>query len=198
MFTGIIQQIGTIKKVSQKDGITLLQIENATIAPTKKVGDSIAIDGTCLTVTAKTNKWFEVKAIPETIKHTTLKNYRKGTKVNLENPLKVGDCLDGHLVQGHVDFVGTVKNTKKDGSSTIVKTSFPLDYAKYLAIKGSITVNGVSLTISKLSSNSFEVSLIPLTMSTTNLGSLIKGNELNIEIDIISRYLDSLLRNLSK
>lgn len=112
--------------------------------------------------------------------------------------MKLGDELHGHMVQGHVDFVGTVKDVKKDGDSTILIIEFPLLFAKYLAFKGSVTVNGVSLTVSLLNEDTFEVSLIPETLASTNLDKLTKGSPVNIEVDLIARYLDSLLQDKAK
>jgi len=196
MFTGIIQKTGEIKKIGTRNGIKILAIEPR-LAKTRakqrmlNPGDSIAVDGCCLTVTACTKKLFKVEAIPETLKHTIINKYRKGTIVNLENPLKIGDSLDGHFVQGHIDFVGTVLKSGKDGDSKILTISFPKNIAKYFALKGSVTVNGVSLTISKISKTGFEVSLIPQTLKTTNLNSLVKNDVANIEIDMIARYINA-------
>lgn len=198
MFTGIIQQIGTVKKILNENQVTTLIVEASPIAATKKIGDSIAVDGTCLTVTAKDETTLSVQAIPETLKLTIIKNYQADTKVNLENPLKIGEELGGHFVSGHVDFVGTVKKIEPQGGSKTIQITFPENYAKYFALKGSATVNGVSLTISNLDEQTFQVSLIPETLQKTNLGELKQNDHVNIEIDLISRYLDSLLQDKAK
>lgn len=203
MFTGIIRQIGKIARIDQKENLTELTIEAPGIASNEKKGDSIAVDGVCLTITAfgisgdasNVPTQFTVQAIPETLARTIIGSYKENTTVNLETPMKLGDELHGHMVQGHVDFVGTVTEVKPDGESTILQISFPPDFAKFLALKGSVTVNGVSLTISLLNESTFEVSLIPETLAATNLGALTVGHKVNIEIDLIARYLDSLLQD---
>ncbi len=198
MFTGIIQQIGTIQNLEDRDGNTFLTIASP-MASSKKVGDSIAIDGCCLTVLEGSNEHsFIVEAVQETLQHTIIKNYQKATRVNLENPLKAGDGLDGHMVQGHVDFVGKIKKVVAEGMSRRVSVSLPHEMAKYVALKGSITINGTSLTVSNLGTNDFEVTLIPQTIETNNLGTLTEGSEVNIEIDVISRYLEKLLQDKEK
>jgi riboflavin synthase len=182
-----------------------------TLATSQKIGDSIAVDGVCLTITAIKDDTFTVQAIPETLNKTIIKNYRAGTIVNLERPLKLQDELHGHLVQGHVDFAGKVTATalatakprltqaevtsSLPGDSKILAITFPPEYAKFFALKGSVTMNGVSLTISSLHEDSFEVSLIPQTINTTNLGTLVPGQEVNIEVDLLARYLDRLLQD---
>jgi|GEM_PF-115246 len=236
MFTGIIRETGKIVKITNttapgtpnQTALTELMIECPAIASTRQKGDSISIDGVCLTVTkigsASTSikdpltdptvttlgsplpghptstpsappSTFTVQAIPETLARTIIPTYKPNQAVNIETPMKLGDELHGHMVQGHVDFTGTVKAHKSDGTLTI---SFPLDQAKYLAFKGSVTVNGVSLTVSLLNEDSFEVSLIPETLATTNLKALTKGSPVNIEVDLIARYLDSLLQDKAK
>ena len=194
MFTGIIQQQGKITKVGKNGPITVITIEAPQIAPAKKLGDSIAVDGACLTVVARIKDSFTVEVIPETMDKTIIGNYREGTEVNLENPLKYGDSLDGHAVQGHVDFVGKVEKVTSSGSKTM-EVTYPEEMNKYFALKGSVTVNGVSLTISKLGPKSFEVSLIPTTMKTTNLNALKKGSVVNVEVDLLARYMERLLLN---
>lgn len=195
MFTGIIQTTGTIKKIETRADIKIISIYAPTIAPSKKIGDSIAIDGACLTITAVNGENFSVEAVPETIKKTVVKNYSNGARVNLENPLRIGDTLDGHFVSGHVDFVGTIKKIETTGESKTLNISFSESMAKFFAIKGSVTINGVSLTISKLKSNTFEVSLIPQTLKTTNLDEIKEESQVNIEVDLLSRYLDRLLQD---
>lgn len=200
MFTGIIQEIGTIQKIEKLEGITRLTIHAQKILSSdkKKIGDSIAVDGACLSATNLTEETFTVEAIPETLKKTIIETYTEGTKVNLESPVKIGDTLDGHMVLGHVDFTTTVKSTKKDGESLVLGINFPIDQSRYLALKGSVTINGTSLTISYLGNDYFEVSLIPETINNTNLSLLQEGSPVNIEIDLIARYLDRLLEGKEK
>lgn len=197
MFTGIIKNLGKIKEFQESSTGAEILIEALGDFPAQKKGNSIAVDGTCLTVT---NEGPDLKffVMNETLDRTISTNYKKDTIVNMETPLKVGDELHGHMIQGHVDFVGTIKSVKKDGESKIIEISFTEEYSKYIATKGSITVNGVSLTVSKINTSSFEVSLIPETQSSTNLGNLQTGDQVNIEIDMVSRYLDRLLQDRAK
>lgn len=197
MFTGIIQHVGTIKNVSPRDELLVLEVETP-IAKNKKIGDSIAIDGACLTVTSIQNQTFITQAIPETRAKTICGEYKSGTIVNLEEPLKIGDELNGHFVSGHVDYVGEVKALKEDANSKILTIQVPENMQKFFALKGSVTLNGVSLTISEIQEGAFSVSLIPETIKSTNLGALQQGHRVNIEVDLLSRYLDSLMKDKEK
>jgi len=197
MFTGIIRGIGTIKKI-ERDGQVIKLTIDSSLATEKNKGDSISVDGVCLTITSKTDVSFTVDVIPESISRTIINTYKEGTKVNLENPLKYGDHLDGHMVSGHIDYVGKVIKVDKRDGETVLTVNIPEAMTKYFAVKGSVTVNGVSLTISNLSHTTFSVSLIPETLSNTNLDTLKGDNTVNIEIDLISRYLESLLNNKEK
>lgn len=195
MFTGIIQELGTIINVVEKNGIKKFTVESEKIPTEVKIGDSVSVDGCCLTVVKKTEKSFEVEAIPETLQRTIAGSYQAGSKVNLELPLQLGGRLDGHLVSGHVDSMNQVTNIENVGDSKVLTVDFPLTMAKYFAFKGSVTINGVSLTISKLNKNSFEVTLIPHSQKVTNVGDLKKGDMVNIEIDLIARYLENMLKD---
>ena len=195
MFTGIIQQLGTIENIVENNGVVTLTITASTLASSQKKGQSVAVDGVCLTVTEISDKNITFEVIPETIQRSIIKNYKVGTPVNLEESLRIGDRLDGHMVLGHVDFVATVKHIRMVGDSKIVAIQFPLSFAKHFALKGSVTLNGISLTISHLEENFFEVSLIPETIKTTNFVTLAENDSVNVEIDTISRYLDRLLQD---
>ncbi|MCA9374477.1 riboflavin synthase [Candidatus Peregrinibacteria bacterium] len=197
MFTGIIRQIGTIKTVTPRDELIVLEIQCAGMEK-KKSGDSIAVDGACLTVVQITEDGFTTEAMPETLEKTISKNYQPGTKVNIEEPLKIGDELNGHFVSGHVDYVGKVQNIKEDQNTKTIHITVPEKMQKYFALKGSVTINGVSLTISDIGTGWFGVSLIPETLQQTNLGALKKDDSVNIEVDLISRYLDSLMKDKEK
>jgi len=191
MFTGIITEVGTVKLSTESEkGKTL--IISAGVANSKKIGESIAVNGVCLTITSKKSDEFECEAVFETLEKTNLSSLEKGSKVNLEPALTFNQSIDGHLVQGHVDTTGEVKGFKKGEKSQLV-IQFPKDIAKYIALKGSITINGVSLTISDLKASTFTVDLIPHTIEKTNLGKLKKGDKVNLEVDLISRYLKRLL-----
>ena len=193
MFTGIIREKGKIKEILSGKTNVILVIEAKKLLADAKPGDSVAVDGVCLTVTQRRGKQFNVDVMPETLKKTIIEKYRVGQKVNLEKPLKVGDTLDGHFVQGHVDGKGTIKSLirdKKDG--VILTVKFPQELGKYIAMKGSITINGVSLTVMGVTQDTVMVALIPTTLELTNLGGLKKGDEVNLEVDVLARYLEKL------
>ncbi len=192
MFTGIIRKTGKISKIEKRKGLIVLTV--AAKLTNKKPGDSIAVDGCCLTITSCTKFLFKTDVMPETIGKTIIGKYKKGTVVNLENPLRIGNSLDGHFVQGHIDFTGKILDVSSESDSKTISVSNPASMGKYLAMKGSVTLNGVSLTISRLREGSFSVSLIPKTLKTTNLGNLKKGRYVNVEIDLIARYLESLIK----
>jgi riboflavin synthase len=193
MFTGIIQEIGTVEKIEEKNGGKIFSIKAGQTAKILDIGDSVSVDGACLTVIEKEKDEFRVEAIPETLKLTIARSYKKGTRVNLEPAMQIGGRFHGHLVSGHVDFVGKIVDTKADGNSTILTVSYPKGMGKYFSLKGSVTLNGVSLTISKVEAQTFEVSLIPHTLDGTNLRDQKTSDGLNVEIDLIARYLETLL-----
>ena len=192
MFTGIIQEVGSIKKISDSGQNKLISIES-TVVSNLKIGGSISVDGACLTIIAKNENGFDAEMIPETLQKTIAQNYQTGTKVNLEPAMQLSDRLDGHMVSGHIDFKAQVQSIEKEENGYVITINFPPEYQKYIAMKGSITINGVSLTVSKLHANAFEVSLIPHSLANTNLGELTKESEVNIEIDLLARYLENLL-----
>lgn len=191
MFTGIIREVGLLKrKISRgAEGISL-EIISKKIRP--KIGDSIAVNGVCLTASKKKPSGFIADIVPETIKRTNLRNLPENAPVNLEPSIKAGETLDGHLVMGHVDAVGTLieKSAAKVGFVMTIKAPHTLQ--KFIAEKGSISINGVSLTVTGIKKNIFSVAIVPFTELNTNLGKLAPGTDLNIEIDIIARYLDRL------
>lgn len=193
MFTGIIRSLGKVESVSKKGASIYIWIKKP--AGWKMgLGESVGVDGICSTVKRLRSNSFEVEYMPETIKKTTAEFFRKGASVNLERSLHIADRLDGHLVQGHVDTTGTIEGVRKDGNSVILKISFPKHYHKFIAVKGSICVNGVSLTVVATGKNWFTVSLVSYTLEHTNLGKLRKGGKINLEIDMLARYLDALLK----
>lgn len=194
MFTGIIESTGIIKNKSVNGTNIIFTINADNFA--QKLGESISINGACLTVIKFSAESFNVEAIPETLKLTNLGDLEIHDQVNLEKSLTVGSSLDGHFVLGHIDFKTTVKKISLDGDSTRISFNSPKDYQKYIAKKGSICINGVSLTISETTEQDFEVCLIPYTLSHTNLGHLQIGSYVNIEIDIIARYLEKQLNFL--
>jgi riboflavin synthase len=196
MFSGIIEVVGRVVSLdgSRKKGVRLT-IEASKLARLVKKGDSIAVDGTCLTVVQKAGRRIKMDVSPETLSLTNVQQYRQGSQVNLELPLKSGDMISGHFVQGHVDGIGHVSRWKCNGNQDVrLGISLPKSLAPYCIHKGSIAINGVSLTIAKLKGNYLEVALIPYTLSHTNLALLEPGNPVNIETDVLGRYVVSLVK----
>lgn len=162
-------------------------------------GDSVSVDGICSTVARLARDRFEVDYMPETLARTTAGSFKNGSRVNLELPLRASDRLDGHIVQGHVDARGEVRAVRKVGDSVVLTIGFPKEYAQFIAEKGSIAVNGVSLTVTAVAGGGarmpyFSVALVAYTLAHTNLRALRKGDKVNLEVDIIARYLRALIR----
>lgn len=194
MFTGIIQSKGSIKEIfSSSDGARLKINTNALDLSDTNVGDSIAVDGVCLTVTELTESSFTADVSNETLTCTTFSALKQGKNVNLERSLRVNQGIDGHLVSGHVDGIGAVNSIEKDGDSVRIKIEVQGDIIKYIAKKGSICINGVSLTVNSIENNFFDVNIVPHTLSATTLGDLSLQSNVNIEIDQIARYVERLL-----
>lgn len=198
MFTGIIKEIGEIFSIEAKENITTFVVKCSEILKNKEIGNSIAVNGACITITGLEENSFKFDAIKETLEKTNLNEFKEGSKVNLEPALTLNQGLDGHLVQGHVDTMGEVEEILINEGKTKLTINYPAKIGKYLAFKGSITINGVSLTISDLQGETFAVELIPHTLEKTNLGELKKGDKVNLEIDMIARYLERLLNNKDK
>lgn len=193
MFTGIIEEVGKIEKFEKTEGGATATISCDAILKDKAIGQSIAINGACLTITKLHDKSFECDIINETLDKTNLGALKEGHRVNMEGALKANQALDGHLVQGHIDTLGTAKNITKSEKETRIEIEFPEGISHLLAFKGSITVNGISLTIAKLNEKTFEVAIIPHTIEQTNLGDLQVGEKINLEIDVIARYIERML-----
>jgi riboflavin synthase len=194
MFTGIIQTTGLIKDIEKtKQGLTL-QVQTNNLIKKLKIGSSVAIDGTCFTIIKLKKNIFFIHAMPETIKKTIVSYYKEGNVVNIEKPLTLSSPIDGHFVLGHIDFTGKIKKIINKKGDTIFEISFPHSYSKYLAEKGSVTINGISLTISGKNSQTFTVNIIPYTMEITNLKYLNEKDLVNIEIDTLARYIISSLK----
>ncbi len=195
MFTGIIEEIGTITEVHpQSNGVTV-KIKAETVLEDAKIGDSIAVDGPCLTVRDLEQGTFVADISEETLRRTTLRSCKVGTRVNLERSLRLGDRLGGHIVLGHVDEIAIISGWKNEGSSSIVQITVNPKIKPYIAYKGSIAVDGVSLTIANVSDNKFEVALIPHTLQVTTLGQKQNGDSVNIEVDVMARYIETLMQN---
>jgi riboflavin synthase len=187
MFTGLV--FGTGRVATRRDG--RLRIE----APvTLRHGASIAVNGVCLTVVEADAEGFEVDVMDETLRRSSLGTLADGDAVNLETPLRVGDPLDGHMVQGHVDGTGTVAAVRDEGTSRVVRIEAAPELLRYVVEKGSIAVDGVSLTVSAIDHEAFEVSLIPETLERTTLGQAASGRIVNLEVDVLAKYVEKLHR----
>ncbi len=193
MFTGIIEDVGVIKEVDRRGQDVLLSVETRLNVEDIKIGESILVDGPCLTVIAVGKNTFTVEASYETLRRTTLSKVKPGDGVNLERALKLGDRLGGHIVNGHVDGVGRVESVRARGKSTEIKVSLPQELSKYVVEKGSIAINGVSLTINTVGGSEFSVNIIPWTSMVTTLGTLKPGDIVNIECDILGKYIEKFL-----
>ena len=192
MFTGIITDLGRVRAVGQ-GAMTRLEIETKYPTESIAIGASIACNGVCLSVVEHGPGWFAVETSAETLSKTTLASWRQGAAVNLERPLKLGDELGGHLVLGHVDGVGAIVERRQDGGSIRLMVEAPAELARFIAPKGSIAIDGVSMTVNEVSGNQFGVNVIPITQRETNLGALSMGMPVNLEIDMMARYVARLM-----
>ena len=197
MFTGIVTDVGTVRSAEQR-GDLRLAIETGYDLQTVDLGASIACSGVCLTVVDKGEDWFAVDISAETISKTAADHWRQGAKLNLERALRLGDELGGHIVTGHVDAVAEVVGTCPEGDSTRIGLSVPKHLAPMIAPKGSVTLDGVSLTVNEVrdgdeDSTHFAVNIIPHTAQHTTLGELKAGQQLNVEADVLARYIDRML-----
>lgn len=194
MFTGIIATTGKLKKIEKLNSKIYFTIEAKKILKELKIGDSITCDGVCLTVVKKNKDSFQVELMPETLRKTKFSESKIHDSINLELPLQLGARLHGHFVLGHVDGVGRVKKIIQEGEYRELVISVSKKLIKYIANKGSITINGVSLTISDVGSAWLKTSLISHTLKITNLGNLKIKDKVNIEVDMLARYLDQLTK----
>ncbi len=193
MFTGIIEEIGVLKERRDGSHSCTLTVRCEKVLEGTKIGDSIAVNGTCLTVTKLNADSFDVDVTPETMRRTAFSIVRVGSKLNLERALRIGDRLGGHLVSGHVDFVGKLVKKEQEGNAVNLTFSVPEQWMKYILAKGSIAIDGVSLTIAKKQNNYFFVSLIPHTGEMTILLLKQIGDPVNIECDCIGKYIEQLI-----
>jgi riboflavin synthase len=189
MFTGIVTDVGRVRSVRETNRDRRLEIETGFDLATVDIGASISHAGCCLTVVEKGPDWFAVEVSGETLSLTTLADWTEGRRVNLERPAKVGDELGGHIVSGHVDGIGEVIAVESEGGSHRVRIRAPRPLHRFIAPKGSITVEGVSLTVNEVEDDVFGVNLIPHTWDVTTLGELKPGSRVNLEIDMLARYL---------
>ena len=195
MFTGIVEEIGEVIAVRESADVVVFTVRGRTVTSDARHGDSIAVNGVCLTVVdpdGSTDGTFTVELVPETLKRSSLAAVVPGTKVNLERAVPVGGRLGGHIVQGHVDGVATLVSRSPGERSDEVRFSLAPDLARYVAEKGSIAVDGVSLTVAGVSPDTFTVALIPTTLSHTTLGFRQPGDTVNLEVDVVAKYVERL------
>ncbi|MDO9231062.1 MAG: riboflavin synthase [bacterium] len=192
MFTGIIKKISTVEKVSKRNESLFVEISRPKGWKIWE-GESISINGICSTVKKFNAKIFEVEYMPETIEKTTAGIWKKGTAVNLEKSLTLKDLLDGHIVQGHIDTRGKIVDIRKDKESKIIKIQISPKFMRLVAEKGSVSIDGISLTVVNSGRDWFSVSLVSYTLENTNLGKIKIGDRVNIETDVLAKYLDKLL-----
>lgn len=194
MFTGIIQAKGSIAALERHGGDVRLSVQSDNLPfASYEVGESIAVNGVCLTAVALRADGFDTDVSVETLDVTSLGGLGVGDNVNLEPSLSLGDRLGGHLVSGHVDCLGTVTGRKADARSIRIAVEIPEEFARYVARKGSVTVDGVSLTVNDVSATSFEVNIIPHTADVTIIGDYAVGTNVNVEVDLLARYIERLL-----
>lgn len=198
MFTGIITELGTIDSLEMDVGLSRIAISGPTTCRGLSQGDSVAVNGVCLTVVGTDGPIFHVEAVAETMDRTSLGSLQVGGRVNLERPMSASGRFDGHIVQGHVDGVGTIVDLAQDGSSVRVRVVMPAALARYVVEKGSVCVDGVSLTITAVSSVDtdpawFEFVVIPHTLDVTVLGTKDVGDSVNLELDVIAKYVERLV-----
>jgi riboflavin synthase len=196
MFTGIVEEIGEVLAVRENAEVVVVTVRGRTVTSDAAHGDSIAVNGVCLTVTdpaGSTDGTFTVELVPETLKRTSLSAVAPGAGVNLERAMVAGGRLGGHIVQGHVDGVGAVLSREAGDQWETVTFSLPPQLARYVVEKGSITVDGISLTVMAITDDTFSVGLIPTTLKLTTLGAKGVGEQVNLEVDIMAKYVEKLL-----
>ncbi len=193
MFTGLIEEVGTVAGIRRKGGTLRLTVRASLVLENLKKGESIAVNGVCLTVTDCSSRFFSVDVVSETLKRTALAGLRMAGKVNLERAVKAGERLGGHLVSGHIDGVGEIKGKIKQGNNFTLKIAISQELTKYLIPQGSIAVDGISLTVVESDRDSFTVAIIPHTAGVTALGFKAVGAYVNIEIDSLSKYVEKLM-----
>ena len=189
MFTGIVEEVGVVAKISDK----AMTVRASKVLEDVKLGDSIAVNGACLTTVDFSKSEFSVDLSPETMRRTSLGQLSAGGPVNLERALLVSDRMGGHIVQGHVDGTGRVMSIKSDGDSIIFRVRVPKRLNRYIVEKGFVAVDGISLTVVKRGASSFTLAVIPYTLENTNLSAVSVGDRVNLEADILAKYVESLL-----
>ncbi|MFI9746275.1 riboflavin synthase [Streptomyces sp. NPDC052494] len=193
MFTGIVEELGEVVAVEQLEDASRFRLRGPLVTEGAQHGDSIAVNGVCLTVVEFGGGEFTADVMAETLKRSSLGALEAGSRVNLERPMAVGDRLGGHIVQGHVDGTGTILDRTPSEHWELVKVGLPAHLARYVVEKGSITVDGVSLTVVEVADDWFTISLIPTTLALTTLGIKQSGDPVNLEVDVIAKYVERLL-----
>lgn len=198
MFTGLIEEVGTITSITNEGKGKRIEVAGKLIFGDLKIDDSVAIEGVCQTIVKINKGVFTVQAIDETIKKTNFANLKIGQIVNLERAVRLTDRLGGHIVQGHIDTTGKVKKIKKESNSYLVSIEFDSKYKKWIIPVGSVCINGISLTVAKIKDNVFTVAVIPHTWDVTTIGQIKEGDLINIEFDLIGKYIENMLLNSEK
>ncbi|WP_298269553.1 riboflavin synthase [Geobacter sp.] len=193
MFTGLIEEVGTLRRIERAGTAARLVVGSGLPLESIAIGDSVAVNGACLTVVAKGAGELTFDASPETLERTTLGTLSPGARVNLERALRLGDRLGGHIVTGHVDFISTVSERREISGNIVFGFRIPTGFARYLVTKGSVAIDGISLTVNTVSGDGFSVNLIPHTAAMTTLGAARPGYQVNIETDILGKYVERLL-----
>jgi riboflavin synthase len=195
VFTGIVREVGVVRSVEGgADGVRLA-VEAPRTAAAAALGDSVSVAGVCLTVTANVDGALAFDAVPETLRRSSLGRLADGDRVNLEPAVRAGDGLDGHIVQGHVDGVGHVRALGQEGGGARLTVELPPELCRYCVEKGSIAVEGVSLTVAALDDETIEIALVPHTLAATTLGTLAPGDAVNVEVDVLAKYVERLLQS---
>jgi riboflavin synthase len=195
MFTGLVQELGTVRAIEREPAGARLEVETA-LASELSEGDSIAVNGVCLTAVSVADGAFRADVMAETLRRSSLGPLESGQQVNLELPLRAADRLGGHFVQGHVDGTGTVESATVEGFASVVRILCEPDLLRYVVEKGSIAVDGVSLTVADIDDEGFSVSLIPETLERTTLGSATPGRVVNLEVDVLAKYVEKLTQGV--
>ncbi|HVE97636.1 MAG TPA: riboflavin synthase [Mycobacteriales bacterium] len=195
MFTGIVEEVGEVVRVDPLPDAARLVVRGTAVTSDARDGESVAVNGVCLTVVETADGCFSADVMAETLRRSSLGGLRAGSRVNLERAVRVGDRLGGHVVQGHVDGTGELLERVRDEHWDVVRISLPDSLARYVVQKGSITVDGVSLTVVDVAPGSFSVSLIPTTLASTTLGGRSPGETVNLEVDVLAKYVERLLQH---
>jgi riboflavin synthase len=193
VFTGIVREVGRVESLNGESAGIRLRVAAPVTASSTAAGDSVAVNGVCLTAVVVEGGVLAFDAVPETLSRSSLSRLVEGGSVNIEPAVRAGEPLGGHMVQGHVDGVGSVLRLEPEGEGARLTVEAPPELLRYVVEKGSVTVEGVSLTIAALASDSFEIALVPHTLRATTLGSLAPGDDVNLEVDVLAKYVERLL-----